>query len=166
MNAASMWCNAWDLEEISDEVLAERVSELLETSNGARGFFVISLSSNSPLMDRLPDALVFQLRKAGDIVVELTAKNFVMSSAMALHHKRNKKVDQQSTSQKIQMRCLELLRILEPNSVKKKLESLLEALEGKGNDMNFINRCNFDNEQHDYIFSSINSIAENKKGSD
>ena len=90
ISAASLWCTAWEQGELSDEVLADRVSELLETRNGSRGFFAFSLSSNSPLMDRLPEALIFQLRKAGDSIVEITVKNFAMSTAMSIHHQRKK----------------------------------------------------------------------------
>ena len=85
MTAANIWCKAWDKGELSDEVLADKIGNLLTNKESARGFFVISLSSNSPLMDRLPEALVFQLREAGEIVVELAAKNLVMSTAMAIH---------------------------------------------------------------------------------
>ena len=44
INASMLWCNAWENEELSDEVLADRVAELLATRDGARGFFVIMLS--------------------------------------------------------------------------------------------------------------------------
>ena len=161
MNAASLWCTAWEEGELSDEVLADRVSDLLETSNGARGFFVISLSSDSPLMDRLPEALIFQLRKAGELAVDLTAKNLAMSTAMSLHHQRNKDFEQQARSKKIQHRCLDLLKVLNPYSVKERLESLLQATQGKGPDVDFLTRWNYDNEQKKEIASEINSIAEN-----
>ena len=128
INATSLWCSAWDTGELSDEVLADRVSELLETINGARGFFAISLSCNSPLMDRLPDALIFQFREAGELVVDLIAKNLAMSSAMALHHEKKKNFDQQAGSENIKRRCLELLRRLEPNLVKESLEKIKNGL--------------------------------------
>ena len=52
INAASLWCTAWEQGELSDEVLADRVSELLETRNGSRGFLhsvlQATLLCNSP----------------------------------------------------------------------------------------------------------------------
>jgi hypothetical protein len=39
-------------------------------------------------MDRLPEPLVLQLRGAGDGVVDLTARNLAMSTAMVLAHGR------------------------------------------------------------------------------
>ncbi|KGG16286.1 MULTISPECIES: hypothetical protein [unclassified Prochlorococcus] len=161
ISASSLWCTAWESGELSDEVLADRVSELLETINGARGFFVFSLSSDSPLMDRLPDALVFVLRNTGKMVVDLTAKNLVMSTAMAYQHQQDKKTIQQVGSERIKRRCIDLLRLLEPYLVKDRLESLLLATEDSGKDVKFFSTWNYDNEQKKEIAMVINSIAEN-----
>ncbi len=161
MNAVSLWCKAWETGEISDEVLADRIFELLQTETGARGFFVISLSGDSPLMDRLPDPLIFQLRKAGELVVEITAKNLAMSTAMALEHERNNCFEQQARSERIKQRCIEILRLLEPKSVKEKLEILLLATSGKGSGVDFLKRWNYDDAQKKAIALGIKSVAEN-----
>ncbi len=90
MEITAQWLNLWEAGELSDEVLADRVAELVASRDGARGFFVISLAGDSPLMDRLPDPLQLQpeqrsacLRAAGDGVVDLTVRNLAMSTAMA-----------------------------------------------------------------------------------
>ncbi|MEB3183965.1 MAG: hypothetical protein VKN15_06205, partial [Cyanobacteriota bacterium] len=84
MEIASHWLALWEAGELSDEVLADRVAELVASRDGARGFFVVSLSGDSPLLDRLPEPLLLQLRAAGEGVVDLTARNLAMSTAMAL----------------------------------------------------------------------------------
>lgn len=164
LKAASLWCDAWDKDEISDEVLSDRISELLETKTGARAFFVISLASETVLMDRTPESLILKLRNAGEPIVELIVRNLAMSTAMSLHHKRNNSPQMQATSEKIKRRCIELLRTLEPTSVKKQLELLLNATKGKGPYIEFLDRWNYDNAQKDYIAESIYSVAETKKG--
>ena len=88
MEITAQWLGLWENGELSDEVLADRVGELVASRDGGRGFFVVSLAGDCPLMDRLPDPLVTQLRAAGDGVVDLTARNLAMSTAMALHHQR------------------------------------------------------------------------------
>jgi len=80
MQVSMLWCKSWENDEISDEVISDRIGELIKTVEGARGFFVVSLSSDCPLMDRLPDALIFQLRNSGEIIVDLIVKNLAMSS--------------------------------------------------------------------------------------
>lgn len=120
LEIASFWCNAWDQGELSDEVLADKILNLLRKKEGARGFFVISLLSDSPLMDRLPDPLIFSLREEGEHVIDLTIKNMAMSSAMAIFHKRSNNSEQQHSSERIRQRCIDLLRLLEAKLVKKK----------------------------------------------
>lgn len=161
LEIASFWCNAWNQGELSDEVLADKVLDLLKQKEGARGFFVISLSSDCPLMDRLPEPLIFSLRAEGEYVIDLTIKNMAMSSAMAIFHKRNKNSDQQNSSERIKRRCIELLRLLEAKLVKERLEVLLEATQGNGKDVEFLRRWNYDEEQISAISESIHSIAEN-----
>ena len=70
---------------------------------------------------------------------------------------------QQIGSERVTARCTELLRLLEPNQVKKRLERLLAATKGEGDDINFLNRWNYDKEQKLAIASTIYAVAENKK---
>ncbi len=157
----AQWLRLWEEGELSDEVLADRVSELVASRDGARGFFVVSLAGDSPLMDRLPEALVMQLRAAGDGVVDLTVRNLAMSTAMAMHHQRAGDMTQQAGSKRVTSRCTELLRLLEPKSVKTRLEQLLEAVEHtRGEDVAFLNRWGYDDEQKQAIAASIEAIAE------
>ncbi len=161
INATIVWCRAWELEELSDEVLADRVAELLINKDGARGFFAISLTSNCPLMDRLPETLIVQLRAAGETVVDLTVRNMAMSTAMAIHHQRQRDFEQQSKSERITTRSIEILRLLEPSKVKIRLEILLQATEHKkGTDVAFLDKWGYDNEQKQAISSKIYSIAQ------
>ena len=158
MNVTILWCNSWEKDELSDEVLADRIGELLKTTEGARGFFVVSLSIDCPLMDRLPEPLIFQLRSSGQIVVDLTVKNLAMSSAMVREHQKNNN-SQQMQSERIRTRCIELLKLLDSNKVKTRLEMLLEGTKGNGEDAEFLNRWGYSNEQRQAISKSIYEVA-------
>ena len=160
MNIAILWCNSWEAGNLSDEVLADRIGELIVSREGARGFFAVSLSIDSPLMDRIPDPVIFQLRKSGEMVVHLTVKNLAMSSAMAYHHKKNKDSFHQLKSERITSRCIELLRLLESSFVKKHLDSLLAAIKGQGEYVEFLERWNYSKLQKESIMKSIYSVAQ------
>jgi hypothetical protein len=160
MELTASWLAAWEAGELSDEVLADRVGNLVASRDGARGFFVVALAGESPLMDRLPEPLVAQLRLAGEGVVDLTARNLAMSTAMALHHRRAEDLDQQTLSERVQTRSTELLRQLEPASVKRRLEGLLAATAGEGEDVAFLDRCGYDQEQRAAIAKAIKAVAE------
>ena len=158
MQASMLWCNSWENDEISDEVISDRIGELIKTVEGARGFFVVSLSIDCPLMDRFPDALIFQLRSSRDIVIDLTVKNLAMSSAMVItHHKNND--SQEIQSERIKIRCIELLKLLDSNAVKKRLDVLLEATKGNGTDLKFLDRWGYNDEQITAISESIYEVA-------
>jgi len=158
MQASMIWCKSWENEEISDEVISDRIGELIKSLEGARGFFVVSLSIDCPLMDRLPDALIFQFRSSGEIVVDLTVKNLAMSSAMVITHRENND-PQENQSERIKIRCIELLKLLDSKQVKKRLDVLLEATKGNGKDLKFLNKWGYNDEQINAISESIYEVA-------
>jgi len=158
IDATMIWCKSWENEEISDEVIADRIGELIKTVEGARGFFVVSLSIDCPLMDRFPDALIYQLRSSGEIVVDLTVKNLAMSSAMIITHRKNKD-PQEIQSKRIKIRCIELLKLLDSTKVKKRLDVLLEATKGNGTDLKFLKKWGYNDEQINAISESIYEVA-------
>ncbi len=158
MEATMIWCKSWENDEISDEVISDRIGELIKTLDGARGFFVISLSIDCTLMDRLPDALIFQLRRSGEIVVDLTVKNLAMSSAMVITHRENND-PLELQSERIKTRCVELLKLLDSNQVKERLDVLLEATKGSGTDLKFLKKWDYKDEQIKAISESIYKVA-------
>ena len=158
MQASMIWCKSWENDEISDEVISDRIGVLIKTIEGARGFFVVSLSIDCPLMDRFPDALIFQLRSSGERVVDLTVKNLAMSSAMIITH-RNNKNPQEIQSERIKIRCIELLKRLDSTKVKKRLDVLMEATKGNGKDLKFLNKWGYNDEQINAISESIYEVA-------
>lgn len=161
MEITAQWLGLWDNGELSDEVLADRVGELVASRDGGRGFFVVSLAGDCPLMDRLPEPLVLQLRAAGAGVVDLTARNLAMSTAMTLHHRRAGDAAQQAASERVSARCTELLRQLEPEAVKQRLETLLAAArDDAGEDVAFLERWGYDAEQKAAIAAAIEAVAE------
>jgi hypothetical protein len=157
---SSEWIGLWDAEELSDDVLADYVGDLVRHRDGARGFFVASLTGESPLMDRLPESLVLKLREAGREVVDLTARNLAMSTAMTVQHRRTNELELLSGSEKVQSRSKELLRQLDPHLVKEKLDSLLVGLDGEGVEKDFYERWGYDSEQKLEIKQKLLSVAE------
>jgi hypothetical protein len=161
MEIAAQWLGLWEAAELSDEVLADRVGSLVASRDGARGFFVVALAGDSPVLDRLPEALVGQLRDAGEGVVDLTARNLAMATAMALHHRRQGDVEQAERSERVRERSAELLRRLDPLLVKSRLDTLLlAARDGEGSDQSFLDRWGYDDDQRQAIAESVLAVAD------
>ena len=161
MEITAQWLGLWESGELSDEVLADRVGELVASRDGARGFFVVSLAGDCPLMDRLPEPLVLQLGAAGDGVVDLSARNLAMSTAMALHHQRAGDAPQQAASERVAVRCTELLRLLPSALVRQRLEMLLAAAaHASGEDVAFLERWGYDAQQKAAIAAAVEAVAQ------
>jgi len=154
------WLAAWEAGELSDEVLADRVAQLVAHREGARGFFVVALAGDSPLLDRLPEPLLLQLRRAGAPLIDLTARNLAMSSSIAVAHARCGDRQQQAGSERVQARATELLRQLEPGGVCRRLETLLAAArDQQGEDVAFLERWGYDAEQRRAIAAAVEAVA-------
>lgn len=160
MEIAAQWLGLWENGELSDEVLADRVAELVASRDGARGFFVVALAGDCPVMDRLPDPLALALRHAGPGVVDLSVRNLAMSTAMAQHHQRAGDELQQAGSERVALRCRELLRLLDPIAVRDRLEILLAGCRGEGEDVAFLDRWGYDSEQRQLIAAAVLAVAE------
>ena len=60
INISAEWCTEWDEDLLSEEVLADRIAELIKTTNGRRGFFAYALSDKDCLLlDKLPFSLIY-----------------------------------------------------------------------------------------------------------
>jgi len=165
MGQSAQLLEAWSNEELSDEVLADQVTDLVRTRDGARGFFATALVSNCPLMDRLPDPLVVGFQEVGEVVVEVTVSNLAMSAAMMVYHERNGDLESKAGSERVQLRVRELLQHLArgvgcADLVKARLESLLQATQGQGEYVAFLDRWGYDAEQRASIGEAVLAVAD------
>ena len=158
INIANQWCKDWEEELLSDEVLADRVAELVKTKNGLRGFFAYALSDmNCSLLDKLPSSLIFKFVECGEQIVEITLKNLIMSTAQIINHQRDNNPDYEEISSNISDRCINLLKLLDTKLVSNKVSMILDNLDNLGNSIN--NSKNYDLEQQELIREKISKIA-------
>ena len=159
LNIAKDWCEDWDEDILSDEVLADRISELLKTKSGTRGFFAYALSdSKCTLLDKLPSSLIFTFRERGEHIVEITIKNLFMSSAQILNHQKNKNFEYAERSNNISDRCVNLLKELDTKLVTKKINEMLSEIDNMGN--GFDDEVKYSEEQKIFIREKVNEIAQ------
>ena len=159
INISAQWCREWGEALLSEEVLADRISELIKTKNGLRGFFAYALSDQDCyLLDKLPYSVVFKLTEGGENVVEIIVKNLIMSSAQIVIHERENNLEYKSNSEKISERCKSILRVLETNLVTKTINTFIEDLENLGN--SFDNSTRYDAKQKEFIKKQIFDIAQ------
>jgi len=159
INISAQWCKEWGEDVLSEEVLADRIAELIKTKNGLRGFFAYTLSDKDCfLLDKLPFSLIFKLNEVGDAVVEIVVKNLIMSSAQIVIHRRENNHEYEITSENISDRCKAILRLLETKLVAKTVNQIIKNLDNMGN--GFDNSIKYDAEQKDFIKKQIFDIAQ------
>ena len=159
INISAKWCKEWDEELLSEEVLADRVAELIKTRNGLRGFFAYALSDKDCfLLDKLPFSLIYKLNEGGDAVTEIVVKNLIMSSAQIIIHRRENNDEYEMNSENISERCKAILRLLETKLVTKTINQILKELDTMGN--SFDNSIKYDSEQKEFIKKQILDIAQ------
>ena len=158
IDIANKWCKDWEEELLSDEVLADRVAELVKTKNGLRGFFAYALSDmNCSLLDKLPSSLIFKFVESGEQIVEITLKNLIMSSAQVISHQRDNNPEYEEMSSNISDRCINILKLLDTKLVNNKVNMILDNLDNLGNSIN--NSKNYDLKQKEFIREKISKIA-------
>jgi len=159
INISAQWCKEWGEDLLSDEVLADRIAELIKTKKGLRGFFAYALSDkNCFLLDKLPFSLIFKLNECGDAVVEIVVKNLIMSSAQIIFHRKENNHEYEITSETIADRCKAILRLLGTKSVTKNVNQILKDLDNMGN--SFDNSIKYDEDQKEFIKKQILDIAQ------
>ena len=159
INISAKWCKEWGEDLLSEEVLADRIAELIKTKNGRRGFFAYALSDKDCfLLDKLPFSLMYKLNEGGDTVVEIVVKNLVISTAQIIIHRRENNHYYEMTSENISDRCKAILRLLETKSVTKTVNQVLNNLENMGN--SFDNSIKYDSEQKEFIKKQILNTAQ------
>ena len=159
INISAQWCKEWQDNYLSEEVLADRIAELIKTKNGLRGFFAYTLSdTDCYLLDELPFSLVFKLTECGESVVEIVAKNLIMSSAQIIFHQRENNPAYKLASGNISERCKGILRVLPTKLVTKTLNKMIKNLDNLGN--SFDHSTKYDKEQKEFIKEQIFDIAQ------
>ena len=159
INISALWCKEWGEDLLSEEVLADRIAELIKTKNGLRGFFAYALSDiDCYLLENLPSSIIFMLTERGEEAVEILVKNLLMSSAQIIVHQRENNIEYKLSSENISERCKGILRVLETKLVTKTINQIIKDLDNIGN--SFDKSTKYDDQQKEFIKQQIFDIAQ------
>ncbi|ACB51799.1 unknown [Crocosphaera subtropica ATCC 51142] len=148
---------------LKDYEVEEMITTLVSSQNGARGFFVIYLTSHLSLSDHPSEEVINALKTSPDIVSELLVKNLAMSSAMAITHRRNNDEKKAQGSDQVFQRTSNLIQQMDLELIKQKLEQLKQTIvEDEGNYKRFLDKWGYDQEQKTIIKNNIEQLLSNK----
>jgi hypothetical protein len=138
--------------------LESAVSALVQTENGARGFFVTFLTGDYPLADQPTAAILGGLQSSPAQVADLLTKNLAMSTAMEIAHRRNQDLELAAGSAKVQQRSRLLIQQLQSPTLQASLEQLLVSVTSQAGDyQSFLKRWGYDAEQRQAIQQAISA---------
>jgi hypothetical protein len=145
--------------EITDIEVERAIAQLVQSMNGARGFFVTYLSSESSLADKPAEAVLRALQTAPETVASLLVKNVAMSTAMSITHRQQNHPELAEGSLQVQRRSVLLIEKLRSPEIKTELQQLAESLStGSGDYQAFLERWGYDTEQKQEIERIIQGI--------
>lgn len=144
---------------LSEADIEKTIAQLIDSPDGARGFFVTYLTDDRPLADAPTAGVVRALQSSPTLVADLLVKNLAMSSAMLLHHQRHQDAASSQGSAQVQRRTVRLLRLVQLAEVQEQAAKLVEgATTGKGEGQAFLSRWGYDAEQKAAICKALTPL--------
>ncbi len=138
--------------DLDDAQLQAEITNLVKTSNGARGFFVCFLTGAWELADNPSPAIIQALQAEPKAISELLVKNLAMSTAMAITHRRNGNPDQANDSDRVAKRTallIEKVDLPEVRAIAKQMQD--SAIANNGEYATFLEKWGYDAEQKQAI---------------
>ena len=142
---------------VSEPELERIITALVQSENGARGFFVSYLTDDREFIDQIQPTVVQALSKSEGTVGDLLTKNLVMSTAMILTHARNQNPDMAASSALTQQRSSAIIQAMRSPKVDQHLAQMKRTIEqGSGDYQKFLDRWRYDAEQKAAMLEAIN----------
>ncbi len=147
--------------DLDDAQLESKIAALVQTANGARGFFVCFLTGEWKLADAPSAPIIRALQSTPDAIAELLVKNLVMSTAMAITHRRVGNAEQAEGSDRVAKRTALLIKkvdLLEVRAIATQVNDA--ALTNTGEYVSFLEKWGYDAEQKQAIANVLAKILD------
>jgi hypothetical protein len=145
--------------ELTSSQIQDFVSALVQTANGARGFFVTYLTARDPICDEPQPEIVAALQANPEIAADLLVKNIAMSTAQQLYHQRREDSEMATSSATVAARTTKIIQQLNLPQIQEMCRDLVATIQtGAGIYTDFLSRWGYDDEQKRSISQAISSL--------
>jgi hypothetical protein len=146
--------------ELTSSQILDFVSELVQTANGARGFFVTYLTARDPICDRAQPEIIAALQAYPEIAADLLVKNIAMSTAQQLYHQRRNDSEMATSSAIVATRTTKIIKQLNLLQIQDMCRELVNTIEtGTGSYTEFLTRWGYDDEQKQSIAQTVSQLG-------
>jgi hypothetical protein len=143
----------------SDKIL-DFVSALMQTANGARGFFVTYLTGSDPICDQSQPEIIAALAANPSIADDLLVKNIAMSTAQQIYHQRRNDSDMMASSATVATRTTKIIQQLNSPQIQSMCRELVTTIQtGTGSYTDFLTRWGYDDEQKNSIAQAVSQLS-------
>jgi hypothetical protein len=147
-------------QELTSSQIQDFVSDLVQTANGARGFFVTYLTSPDPICDEPQPEIIAALSAHPEVAAELLVKNIAMSTAQQLYHQRRNDTDMATSSATVAARTTKIVQQLNLPQIWEMCRELVDTIQtGSGSYTDFLTRWGYDEEQKNSIAQAISQLT-------
>ena len=144
------------IQSLDTDTITQKLTELVSTENGARGFFVTYLTSDLSYSEYPSLEVITALKTSPIFVNELLVKNLAMSTAMVIYHRSQGDEENAKGSEKVQEKTSQLIKQLLSPALGEKLQQLATSLNtGQGEYQAFLELWGYDNCQRQAIAEII-----------
>ncbi len=138
--------------ELTSAQILDFVSALIQTPNGARGFFVTYLTAQDPICDDPQPEVIAAIAAHSEIAADLLVKNIAMSTAQQLYHQRRNDSVMMASSATVAARTTKMIEALNLPQIQVMVRELVSTIKtGKGSYTEFLTRWGYDDEQKQSI---------------
>jgi hypothetical protein len=146
--------------ELTSIQIQDFVSALVQTANGARGFFVIYLATQDPICDQPQPAIIAAIAAHPVIATDLLVKNIAMSTAQQLYHQRRNDPEMMASSATVAARTTKIIQQLNLPQIQDMCQELVNTIQtGTGSYQEFLTRWGYDDEQKKSIEQTVSQLA-------
>ena len=145
--------------ELSSAQILDFVSALIQTANGARGFFVTYLTAQDPICDEPQPEIITAIAAYPEIAADLLVKNIAMSTAQQLYHQRRDDSEMMASSATVAARTTKMIQALNLPQIQSMLRELTNTIQtGTGSYTEFLTRWGYDQEQKESIDKIVSQL--------
>jgi hypothetical protein len=145
--------------ELTSPQILDFVSTLIQTANGARGFFVTYLTAQNPICDEPQSEVIAAIAAHPEVAADLLVKNIAMSTAQQLYHHRRNDSEMIASSATVAARTTKMIQALNLPQIQDMFRDLVSTIEtGTGSYTEFLTRWGYDDEQKQSIGQVVSQL--------
>jgi predicted regulator of Ras-like GTPase activity (Roadblock/LC7/MglB family) len=146
--------------ELTPEQILGFVSALMQTANGARGFFVTYLTGLDSICDQPQSEIIAALAANPTIAADLLVKNMAMSTAQQIYHQRRNDPQMMASSATVAARTTKIIQQLNLPQIQSMCQELVTTIQtGTGSYTDFLTRWGYDDEQKNSIAQAVSQLS-------